>query len=295
MQQWRKLVLAMALGTAMVPLAAVAAPGSSPSEVRKQAESSLLVSGHVDIETDGTVSAVAIDHEEKLPPGVIQFVRANALRWAFEPVERDGKVVKARAPMSLRVVARKQDDGNYQIALRGVSFERYDEKDPESVVPVDRKAPRYPELALRNGASGTVYLAVKVGRDGKVEDVVAEQVNLRIVASEGDMRRLRELFAKSSIDAARRWTFRPPTQGKVAALPYWNVRVPINYSLQMQPIESRDDDYGQWITYIPGPWTPAPWSRGAAGAAFSPDTLPDGGVYMADGSAPRLRTPLQGS
>lgn len=295
MKQWQKLVLAVALGGIVAPVTAPAAPGASPSEVRKQAESSLVVTGKVDIETNGAVSAVAIDHEDKLPQGVVKYVRDNAMRWEFEPVERDGKVVKARAPMRLRVVAKKLDSGDYQIALRGVSFEHYDEKDPESIASISMRPPRYPEDGFRSGASGTVYLVVKVGRDGKVEDVVAEQVNLRVYASEGDMKRLRNLFAKSSIDAARRWSFRTPTQGKAAEQPFWTMRIPVSYALNAQPSEGQDSDYGKWITYIPGPWTPAPWLDAKTGAGFSPDTLSDGGLYMADGSAPRLRTPLQGS
>jgi len=294
MKHWRGLALAIALGCTTTVPCALAEKGASPSEVRKQAESSLLVTGTVDIETNGSVSAVAINHEDKLPDGVVKYVRANALGWEFEPVERGGRIVRARAPMRLRVVARKLDEGNYRIALQGVSFERYDDKDPEIVAAISMKPPRYPDDGMRRGASGTVYLVVKVGRDGSVEDVVAEQVNLRVYASEGDMKRLRDVFASNSLKAARGWSFRIPTQGRAASEPFWTVRVPVSYSLNAQPVEGEGRDYGTWITYIPGPRTPAPWLDEHTGTGFSPDTLADGGVYMADGSAPKLRTALQG-
>ncbi|HYG08024.1 MAG TPA: protein tonB [Stenotrophomonas sp.] len=288
------LALAIALGGGLAPAAVLASGGAGPASVRKQIESSLLVSGNVDIEPDGSVSRLDIDHEDKLPEGVVKFVRDNAMAWRFEPVIRDGKVVKARAPMNLRVVARKLDDGNYRIALRGVSFERYDAADPHGVSWGKMTPPSFPTDAFRSGASATVYLLVKVGRDGRVEDAVAEQVNLRIVASEGAMRRFRTLFADSTLAAARKWTFRVPAKGKEADAPYWSVRVPVSYSLEDQPVENSERDYGKWISYVPGPRQVAPWSDEQADANFSPDTLTDGGIYMASSNAPRLLTPLQG-
>ena len=289
----RMLVLAVSLGAIIVPTAAMADSGASPASVRNQMETSLMVSGHVDIETDGSVSHIDLDHEEKLPPGVAKFVRDSGLRWQFEPIEVGGQVVKARAPMNLRVVAKKLDNGNFQIDLRGVSFERYDSEDPQSIAMVKMDAPRYPTEAFRAGASGTVYLIVKVGRDGHVEDAVAEQVNLRIFTSEGEMRRLRKIFANASLDAGRKWTFRTPTAGEQATRPYWTVRVPVSYAISVGRLPT--DEYGAWVSYIPGPRETAPWAdKEKEGASFSPDTLGDGGVYLANSNAPRLLTPLQG-
>jgi hypothetical protein len=287
----RTLAIAAALGVVLAPTHAAAGSGASPASVRKQIESSMVVSGQIDIEPDGSVSRLELDHEDQLPDGVIKLVRGNAMQWKFEPVERDGHLVKARAPMSLRVVAKKLDNGDYQVALRGVSFERYDAKDPTGLGTIKMEPPSYPSSAIRARAGGTVYLAVKVGRNGRVEEAVAEQVNLRIIAAEGDMRRLRKAFADSAIDAARQWSFRVPTQGPEAGRPFWNVRLPVSYAL------SRDDPqpYGKWVAYVPGPRQPAPWLQaGKNGESFLPDTLADGGVYLADSQAPRLLTPLQG-
>jgi len=284
--------IAVMLGMGLLLGASVA--GAMPASVKKQIESSLLVKGSVDIEPDGSVSAVAIEREEKLPPGVVKFVRDSGLQWRFEPVLRDGHAVQARSPMSLRVVAQKLDNGDYRISLRGASFERYDPQDPTRATSIKITPPKYPDRAARAGAGGSVYLLVKVGRDGNVEDAIAEQVNLRILAPEGEMRLLRDMFAKNAVAAAKGWTFRVPTEGDTATRSFWNVRVPVTYSLDSQAIESRDGDYGRWISYIPGPRQQAPWMPGKERAEFSPDTLADGGVYMADSSAPRLLTPLQG-
>ena len=45
-----------------------------------------------------------------------------------------------------------------------------------------------------------------VGRDGRVEDVAAEQVNLTVVGTARAMESIREALARASISGARRWT-----------------------------------------------------------------------------------------
>ncbi len=292
MKGFRVLTLAVALGGGFVPSLVLAAPGSGPSSVRKQIESSLVVAGEVYIETDGSVSRLDIEKEDQLPSGVVKMVRDNALQWKFQPIQQNGQAVRAIAPMRLRVVAKKLDEDHYQITLRGVSFDRYDAKDMQSVAAVKLDPPKYPSDAYRSGAAGTVYLVVKVGRDGRAEDVVAEQVNLRVIASEGEMAQFLKLLTDAAVLASKRWTFRVPTEGEAASQPFWSVRVPVSYSLNRDPAEGQT--YGKWVSYIPGPRQAVPWRDAHNSADFSPDTLVDGGVYMADSNAPKLLTPLQG-
>lgn len=277
---------------AMLAAGAAPAQGGGPGSVRKQIESSLLVSGKIEIEPDGSVSKVVLDQQEKLPEGVVGFVRDSALQWRFEPVVVDGKVVRARAPMNVRVVAKKIEDDQYRIEIRGASFEDYDPLSRENVTS-DRKMtpPDYPLAAARAGAGGDVYLLLKVGRDGSVEDAVAEQVNLRVVATENEMRKFRKVLADSSIAAARKWKFRPPSEGAHLADPFWVVRVPVSFRLGN---ESGIDQYGRWTSYVPGPREQVPWRSQKDRAEFSPDALVNGGVYMADSHGPRLLTPLHG-
>ncbi|WP_231806920.1 TonB family protein [Stenotrophomonas sp. MMGLT7] len=285
--QWMTLLLAGFAG-----LASAAAVG--PGAVRKQVESSMLLRGSIDLDRTGSVTEVALEQEDKLPQGVVDFVRGSVAQWKFEPVVRDGKPVLARAPVSLRVVAKKRDDGNYQVAIRHADFSvPAKDEDGESVTSKSMNPPRYPEAAYRSGFKGTVYLILKVGRDGRVEDVVAEQVNLRVIASENQMRIGRDLLARASVAAARRWSFVPPVRGDAANEPYWTVRVPVNYAFHGDP---ESDAYGKWSAYVPGPRQPVPWRAQQDAPGFSPDTLAQaGGVYMAGaGNGPRLLTPLDG-
>ncbi|MCD9085626.1 energy transducer TonB [Stenotrophomonas sp. SY1] len=248
------------------------------------------------IEADGSVSGLVFHQEEELPESVVTLVRGAALQWRFEPVTASGSAVRVVAPMSLRVVARKVDGSNYEIGLRGVSFQKYDSTDPQDVASIDMKPPRYPEQAYRSGATGNVHLLVKVGRDGKVEDAFSEQVNLTFLSREADQRHFREVLASNAVAAAKRWTFPVPTEGDAAAQPYWNVRVPVRYSTGDERGSGRGEAYGRWSSYVAGPRGGAPWRDASQEAGPAPDTLAAGSVYMADNNkGPRLLTPLQGS
>ncbi|MCI2245041.1 energy transducer TonB [Xanthomonas sp. PPL568] len=283
-----------ALVALLLAFAAVAADGVGPGAVRKQIESSMLVSGTIDIEPSGKVSALALDQQERLPKGVVDFVRSTVMQWTFAPGMRDGKPVPARAPMTLRLVAKRQQGDDYQVEIRGADFSHYDPNDRSVVTSIQMKPPAYPEAAYSVGAAGSAYLVLKVGRDGRVADAAVEQVNLRVVASERQMQQLRDVLGKSALGAARKWTFRPPSEGKDVDAPYWTVRVPVDYALLDQSRQGAPSAYGRWMSYIPGPRQRAPWITSEDATGFSPDLLPAGGVYMADGAGPRLLTPLQG-
>jgi hypothetical protein len=139
------------------------------------------------------------------------------------------------------------------------------------------------------GAAGTAYLVLKIGRDGRVADAVAEQVNLRVVASEKNMARLRKLFAGAALAGAKKWTFNPPTIGEEADDPYWSVRVPVAFFTDHLQLPKDTE----WHSYVPGPRNPIPWR--SEQPTDSPDALAAGGVYPLDNNGPRLLTPLGGS
>jgi len=291
----RHMLAAVAVGAVLVmgmPVVATAGSGGV-SSVRERIESSMVVRGDVTIETDGSVSALRLEKQDELPPSVVKLVRDAGLKWKFEPVVRNGVAVRALAPMSLRVIARKLDLGRYEISLRGINFSRLDGDDPESIARIEMTPPRYPVQAFRAGVSGSVYLLLKVGRDGKVEDVFAEQVNLTFLSGESEQRLGRELLAKSAIAAARQWTFRVPTQGAEAGQAFWNVRVPVGFSLGDAAAEGQGP--ARWVSYVAGPRERAPWRDDSDPLGFAPDALVDGSVNLVDNNGPRLLTPLQGS
>ena len=262
------------------------AAGNGPGAVRKQAEASLLVTGTIAIEADGSVSAVDLDSPEKLPKGIAAFVGGSAADWHFEPVLADGKPVAVRTKMSVRLVGKSAGKGQMTVSIRGAEFGDYQAR-PEAERITGRKMtpPGYPESAVQVGAQGTVYLLIRIASDGSVRDVATEQVNLRIIASEPQMNLFRNQFARTAAAAARRWTFKPPTQGEDARQAQWVVRVPVDFTF------GDKREYGQWEAYVPGPRERIAWAQ-QDDPAFSPDALPDGGIYLAGSKGPKLLTPL---
>ncbi|GAB3382402.1 TonB family protein [Lysobacter fragariae] len=246
-------------------------------EVSTQVEASMLVTGMIDVDEQGKVTGYTLDQEGKLPAGVVEVLGKSVPGWAFAPVVVDGKPVKARTDMGIRVVVHKQEDGNFAIELRGMSFGMRS-GDPSEQVGVSRLTPPgYPGSAARMFMTATVYLLVKVGRNGKVEDVIDEQVNLSHIGTEKAMANGREAFAAAAIEQARKWRFKPPAQGPEVDAPFWTVRVPVVFS-----VESLPPGYGQWQGYIPGTRRKAPWEQEDEGLAFSPDALPSSGIFQPD-------------
>jgi TonB family protein len=277
------------LGLAIVLLAiAGVAWAAGPRAVRETIEASMLVTGSIDIEPDGRVSAYRLDRVDELPPEVVTLVEKAAGIWRFEPVLVDGVAAPVHAPMSLRIGARRQGEGKYGVDIRSA---RFGEDRPGSVpTGLERRPPMYPTEAVYRGIQGTVYLVLRIGPDGTVEDMVAEQVNLRYVAGERAMDRARDLLARVSMSAARSWTFAPPADAPASGNTGWSVRVPVDFTL------GRDSGpgYGEWRAYVPGPRHDIPW-RKSVDSGFGPDALAAGGVYPLDHAGPRLLTGLNGA
>ena len=149
-------------------------------------------------------------------------------------------------------------------------------------------APKYPAEALYSGVRGTVYLVVRIDRQGRVADAVVEQVNLRFIDSERQMDHWREVMAEPALKAARHWSFNPPTTGEYVGNAFWSARVPVDYRME----GDASPKYGHWQPYVPGPRHPIAWlNKFGNDIAQSPDALAAGGVYQV-GQDLRLLTPL---
>lgn len=287
----------MRLGTGLL-LAILACAFVAPAdasggraEVAKTIENSMLVTGSVDIAIDGTVATHRLDQPEKLPQVVRDLIAKAMPLLRFEPVEVNGEPVTARTKMGLRVVATKLDDGNYRLRLANASFGEAGGVEGETVTSVELEPPRYPAAAYMSNVSGTVYLVLKIGRDGRVEDAVAEQTNLTVLGNERQMRKSRNMLEAASIAAARKWRFNVPLRGEEAGQAFWLVRVPVDFDLRVTESSPPPSiPYGTWEAYIPGPKNRVPWITEEENRR-NPDALADGGVYVV-GTGPRLLTPL---
>ena len=269
-------------------LFSLTAQAAGPGAVRKQIEASMRVTGVIEVEADGSVGKFEIDNPDKVPIGVVEFVKNNVNEWAFAPVLVGGKPVGIRNKVSMRIVAKKLDDGQYMIRMQAASFDPCEVEAGSEVSSKLMAPPRYPQKAAKSGVSGTVYLALKVGRDGRVDESIVEQVNLTFVASENEMAHWRENLSRNAVAAAKDWSFHPPVTGSSADDSYWVVRVPVSYSLG-----GPEREYGKWRAYVPGPRQAWPWS-GSMDTETSPEALADGGVHQLGKEGLRLLTPLGG-
>ena len=259
--------------------------------VRKQAESSLRVSGEIVLRPDGSVLSHTLDPQAPLGEPLSRFVGDAVGNWRFKPVLVDGKPATVKVPMSLRLVAKPADDGKINVSIASTHFGSKDDvpatDNPRSV---QMNPPRFPKNALYMGGKGTVYLVVQIGRDGKVANVDAEQVNLRVAGTENQMAMLRKQFTMAAVNTARGWTFDIPTTGETANDKHWLVRVPVEFVLT-GPGEKKSNKSG-WDTYIPGPRNIAmPWAQEQLRTAGSPDALPDAGIYPLREGAELLTPP----
>lgn len=268
---------------AIFALVAVVAQASSVKDL----ESSAVIDGSIVVTTDGSVRTTQIDEPEKYGP-IAEMVRNAALKWRFQPVLRHGEPVVAKASMHVRVVVKKLSEGRYAARITGATFGDDDPVPTNELRYADsqRALPVYPVRPAIAGVEATVYVVLRVDRSGHVADAVAEQVNLGSPGSEVLARRYRRAFADAALDAARQWTFNIPTAGELAARSDWTARVPINFHIESP---RHGDTARVWQTYVPGPYTPAPWAHRPGEDAR--DAIAEGSLQT-DGTGPVLLSKL---
>jgi len=261
------------------------ASGASSRANKKQVEYSMLVTGRIAVAADGNVRGYAMDSAEKLPRDARDFIQKNLEQWKFVPPMIDGRAAEAQGMMSLRLIGKKVGDGKFDIRLGAISFDTPDQVEGNSFSPKQMGPPRYPASAERSGASGVVYLLLRIGRDGKVEEAVVEQVNLRVIANDTDMKRYRDTFSEAALEAARAWEFTPPVSGPRVGDPHWIARVPLDFAFWGEQAK-----YGQWEGYVPGPYQSYAWA-GDTETGYSPDALPPGRLHPVGKDGLRLLKP----
>lgn len=278
------------LGVCLMVLATAAMAGGTRLAMRKLAESSTQVTGTIRIAPDGSVRDYALNKSEQLSPGIKKLIGDNVPNWRFKMPEVSEPSADRQFEMSLLLTAKKVAEDSYTLRIRAANFRDKLQPADERITATSFSPPKYPPAAVRTNIQGTVYVVLRIDRQGKVRDAFAEQVNLTVLGTEHEMDKARGLLAQSALEAARGWTFKVPTKGEGAGVELPTLRIPVGYRLSLNPKEAATkDEYGKWETYIPGPRARAPWATEDLGA---PDALIANQIYDMNMHGPRLLTPL---
>lgn len=238
----------------------------------------LDIYGEIAIDKEGAVYAV--DFETIVVPEVKQLVDASIRKWRFEPVIRDGKPVYAKSNVSLTLLAVAVDNG-YRLQIERARFYT----DREAVV---RKAPEYPSEAVRAGFGADLLVALRVDKDGNVQEATVLQTRLlgRNGADTKGPSGLRTKFERTTIETYKEWKYKPadPEAGESADA---TILTRMSYRTGDQP-----RDKGGWIPQMQEPFKPVPWL-----AQDKQQLDAEGlkvGQSIAMGEGVKLRTPVEG-
>lgn len=231
---------------------AVALAAREPANAGAEAEAGIQVDGTIVIGPDGKTREYELKGASVLPAEVRRFLDFHIPRWQFEPPVVDGRPVALRNRMGIYVVARPSPDGGMRMVLQSASFTPAEKGGGHDLTGARMHPPAYPEAASEAGVEATVYLALRIGRDGRVLEAAEEQVNLHFRA-ERDADKWRSIFARSAQQAARGWRFHTPAGGAEAGQESWLVRVPVAYTFNQR------NRYGEWQAYVPGPRRAIAW------------------------------------
>lgn len=217
-------------------------------DARRPLRYEIDASGTLTIEPDGRVSEVDLE----MKPAVREAYRRAIKGWTFDPVEVDGRVVRAKAHFRL-VGFGLPIDGSREVQL-GVEHVWF--LDPPQVreaasSPLQPlRPPTYPSNAAQAAFGATVELLLKIAQDGSVAD--AGVASLSLDAWQIESRRRAEDFAESfaerALRAARDWSF----AGHPDATPGGTVIVPVTFHPPQRPLDG-------WRPQIPVDVTLLPW------------------------------------
>lgn len=277
--------------TLLAALGMLALSGAMPATAHTQARPvlvSMLLEGSITVTPQGAVQSYAVDKSTALPAPVVQLLAQSVPHWRFRPVLSDGHPVTAKADMHIRVVATPSDGSNYTLSIASEWFGNGASNSGFSYK--GQTPPTYPASAIRNRISGTVYLVARINRQGQVDKVAAEQVNLRVRGPEFVMKRWRKVLADASERAVSKWTFNVPATDTAARPGGWIVRVPVAYTLH-EFNTPKIPRYGTWTAYVPGPREKISWLKPNALDSGNADALPENGLYLAQQSLHLIPAP----
>ena len=257
--------LAALCAVAMIQPALAKQP-EAPTDAPVESVITTQVDGSLTFGPTGEVESYQIDAKVMEP---IRLPLENAVRkWKFKPVLVDGVPRRAFTRIRVTLVAREAA-GGYQVKVDNVVFPT---RKGDAITRVDGEAepitgrrlgpPLYPFGLMKQGVGGIVLLAIRVDSEGKAVEVVAVQSMLFDVRGyPKTLHKAIQLLEKSSISAAKTWTFNVPPSSKPRAADDMTVTVPVEYVVDTRP----PPPAGKWRTVVRIPKREIGWLKPAAG------------------------------
>src|SRR3546814_19574313 len=102
------------------------------------------------------------------------------------------------------MVARPVGEDGFEVSISGANFGKGSYRATDYLTLDRLDPPEYPAEAQRMGGKGTVYLVLRIGRDGRVADLLVEQVNLTEIGPEPPVAKMHEYLGTAAAE--------PPSQ-----------------------------------------------------------------------------------
>src|SRR3546814_1397397 len=134
----------VAKGVVAMLLAVAAVAVAVPKDVREQTEASMLLTGKISINADGSVAGYEILQADKVPDYVLSNLAEWVPDWRFKPVLVGGKAVPARATMTVRMLARPSGEDKFEVSIAGTSFGLAGWRPTDNAQRLAMKPPHYP-------------------------------------------------------------------------------------------------------------------------------------------------------
>jgi hypothetical protein len=236
---------------------------TAPTEADVPLESVVItqVDGWIDVSPSGEI--VAFQTDTTLAPALRQNLERTVLRWRVQPVLIDGAPHQVRAKTRV-VLAASRIGEKYSVKIDNVTFPNETDTAADASNPdvsgfsgKQLRAPRYPASLLQAGVSGKVLLCLRVGADGRPEEVVAVQTMLYDVKGlDRNLRKAIALMEDSAVSAARGWTFNLSAERAAQSAEYRTAKVPVEYMMGSKPVPEKP---GQWRTVVRVPMRKVDW------------------------------------
>lgn len=291
-----------ALWAAAFALQAPVVQAAEPAATEAVVESVLTtqVDGQIVIDTEGGLVDYKI--ETAMTDRLRDLLQQRVRSWKFQPVLVGGKPVRAKTQMRVTLIAQRNGE-DYKVDVDNVTFPGTAKDavvpdalaDAESPVHIAKKsmtAPVYPISLAQAGIQGIVLLYLRIGADGRVQDVVAVQSSLLDVRGrESVLANAVKMLEDNTVKQARRWRFDVKVSDAAKAGPEdFTAAVPVEYRM----FGGQKAKPGMWRTEVRGPRKEAAWLADAKNAQKIGVSDLAGDEVMPIASAFKLQTPVAG-